>query len=255
MHPGQPKAALALGAPAAAAALVAAAHVVPAGTWLPGLRRACLPALAGLGHPDRVALTFDDGPDPGSTPYFLELLDELSVHATFFVLGESLLRHPGLGRDIVRRGHELAVHGWTHSRPWAPTPGRDLREVSAAAEAVRRTAGTRPLWYRPPYGILTGGRWAAARRCGLRPVLWSAWGRDWEPDATPGEVLATVRGQLRGGGGTVLLHDADLSGRRSWRAALAMLPELVGGLRAEGMAVGPLAGHGLPPDGRGRFRR
>ncbi|WP_335936228.1 polysaccharide deacetylase family protein [Streptomyces sp. PTD5-9] len=225
-------------------ALALAAHVVPAGTWLPGPRRICFPALAGLGRPDHVALTFDDGPDPRSTPYFLDALDRLSARATFFVLGESLLRHPELGRDIARRGHELAVHGWTHSRPWLPAPGRDLREISRAAAAVHRVSGVRPLWYRPPYGILTGGRWAAAVRCGLRPVLWSAWGRDWTEDATAERILATVRAGLRGGG-TVLLHDADPSASGRWRPALAALPALVGSVRSAGLAIGPLSAHGL----------
>ncbi|WP_406491999.1 polysaccharide deacetylase family protein [Streptomyces sp. NBC_00846] len=227
-------------------ALVLTAHVAPAGTWLPGLRRTCFPALAGLGHPGHVALTFDDGPDPRSTPLFLDALDRLSARATFFVLGESLLRHPELGRDIVRRGHELAVHGWTHSRPWLPAPGRDLREVSRAAEAVRRVSGVRPLWYRPPYGILTGGRWTAALACGLRPVLWSAWGREWAKDAASEGVLATVRGGLRGGG-TVLLHDADQSASCQWQPVLTTLPELIDGLRTAGLTVGPLADHGLAP--------
>ncbi|MFI9625986.1 polysaccharide deacetylase family protein [Streptomyces sp. NPDC052042] len=238
--------------PLAVSALVLTAHIAPAGTWLAGPRRTCFPALAGLGRTHHVALTFDDGPDPRSTPHVLDALDRLSVRATFFVLGESLLRHPELGRDIARRGHELAVHGWTHSRPWLPAAGRDVREVSRAVAAVRRVSGVWPLWYRPPYGILTGGRWAAAVRCGLRPVLWSAWGRDWTDDATAESVLATVRRDLRGGG-TVLLHDAgpSASGRR--RPALAALPGLVDGIRAEGLAVGPLAEHGLVPARTGKI--
>ncbi|MFI6729577.1 polysaccharide deacetylase family protein [Streptomyces sp. R-74717] len=232
--------------PLAVSALALAAHVAPAGTWLPGPRRRWFPSLAGLGHPGHIALTFDDGPDPRSTPHFLHVLDQLSTRATFFVLGESLLRHPGLGRDIAGRGHELAVHGWTHNRPWFPTVVRDMREVSRAAEAVRRISGVRPLWYRPPYGILTGGRWTAALQSGLRPVLWSAWGRDWTEGATPEGVLATVRSGLRGGG-TVLLHDADLASSVRWQPTLAMLPELISGLRAEGLTVGPLVDHGLTP--------
>ncbi|HBF81525.1 MAG TPA: polysaccharide deacetylase family protein [Streptomyces sp.] len=247
MHPGHLRTPVALRAPLAATALALTAHIAPAGTWLPGVRRTFLPALAGLGDPDHVALTFDDGPDPRSTPHYLDLLDRLSVRATFFVLGENLRRYPELGHDIVRRGHELAVHGWTHSRPWLPAPGRDLREISRAAEEVRRISGVRPQWYRPPYGILTGGRWAGALRCGLRPVLWSAWGRDWAADATPEGVLRTVRRQLHGVGDTILLHDADLSGEDRWRPALGMLPDLVSGLRAEALTVGPLADHGLAP--------
>ncbi|MFF8595383.1 polysaccharide deacetylase family protein [Streptomyces sp. NPDC015220] len=222
----------------------AAAHIVPAATWLPGFRAVCFPRLAGLGRPDHVALTFDDGPDPASTPRFLDELDRLDVRATFFVLGEAAVRFPELTRDITGRGHELGVHGWTHSRPWLPTPGRDLRETARAVRAVHDLTGRRPAWYRPPYGILTAGRWAAARRLGLRPVLWTAWGRDWTARATPASVRATVGADLSGGG-TVLLHDSDrASAPGCWHAALGALPGLVAACRDAGWQVGPLSGHG-----------
>ncbi|MCZ9345882.1 polysaccharide deacetylase family protein, partial [Streptomyces sp. TRM76130] len=155
---------------------VALAHVGPAVTWLPEPRRRWLPGLAGLGRANHVALTFDDGPDPVSTPRFLDALDDIGVRATFFVLGENVARHPGVADETVRRGHELAVHGWVHDRPWLPSPVRDAREVARAARAVYDVTGRWPYWYRPPYGVLTSGRWAAARRAGLRPVLWTAWG-------------------------------------------------------------------------------
>ncbi|MFE9610714.1 polysaccharide deacetylase family protein [Streptomyces sp. NPDC006012] len=230
---------------AAVPALVAAAHAGPAGTWLAGPRRALLPALAGIGTPHHVALTFDDGPDPNSTPAFLAALDELALRATFFVVGEHLLSHRRLGQDIVRRGHELAVHGWTHERPWWPAPRREARQLARAAHAVAEVSGTRPTWYRPPYGILTGDRLLAARRTGLRPVLWTAWGRDWTAHATAESVVTTVLTDLRGGG-TVLLHDSDRHAAAGcWRAALAALPGVVAACRAAGLTVGPLGEHGL----------
>lgn len=233
--------AAALAGPPAAAAL---AHIGPAATWLPGLRRVCFPRLAGTGRPDHVALTFDDGPDPRSTPHFLDTLDDLGVHATFFVLGESVARHPGLVREIARRGHELAVHGWRHDRPWFPSPVRDTRGLLRTVDELRAVTDRQPRWYRPPYGILTAGRLAAARRAGLRTVLWTAWGKDWTPDATPASVRSVVAARL-GGGGTLLLHDSDrTSAPESWRAALGALPAIVNGCRDAGLTVGPLAEHG-----------
>lgn len=225
-------------------AVLAAAHIVPAATWLPGLRLRYFPSLAGTGRPGHVALTFDDGPDPVSTPRFLDALDRLEVRATFFVLGEQVVRHPGVVRETVRRGHEVAVHGWSHDRPWLPSPVRDRRDVARAAAAVRETTGRSPRWYRPPYGILTSGRWAAARHAGLRPVLWTAWARDWAAEATAASVRATAAAELRGGG-TLLLHDTDLaSAPGCWHATLAALPEIVGDCREAGLRVGPLAEHG-----------
>ena len=240
-----------MGAAIGVAAL--AAHGGPAATWLPGLRRAWFLALAGIGRLDHVALTFDDGPDPVSTPRFLDALEVLGVLATFFVLGRHVRRHPRLARQIAGRGHELAVHGWAHDRPWPPAPRRDIRDLSRAAEAVYDTTGQIPQWYRPPYGILTGGRLAAATRCGLRPVLWSAWGRDWMAGATAASVLATVRRDLHGGG-TVLLHDTDRTAAPGcWRSALEALPGLVNGCRDADWTVGRLAEHGRSHSHPGPF--
>jgi peptidoglycan/xylan/chitin deacetylase (PgdA/CDA1 family) len=100
---------VALAAPLAGLAALAAAHAGPAATWLPPVRQACFPALAGLGRRDHVALTFDDGPDPRSTPGFLDALDALGVRATFFVLGDSVRAQPGLTRDL-RGGGTLLLH-------------------------------------------------------------------------------------------------------------------------------------------------
>ncbi|KAB8193069.1 polysaccharide deacetylase family protein [Nonomuraea phyllanthi] len=219
-------------------------HAGPAATWLPRVRRR-LPGLAGVGHPGHVAITFDDGPHPGSTPRFLDELARLRCHATFFVLGELLERHQPLGRRIVAEGHELAVHGWRHGNALLAPPGRVAAELGRAADLVEQVAGVRPAWYRPPYGALSLEALVAARLRGLRPVLWTDWGRDWEETATPDSVLATVTAGLRGGA-TVLLHDSDhVSVPGSWRPALDALPALVGHCRLMGLWVGPLRDHGV----------
>ncbi|MEU8569877.1 polysaccharide deacetylase family protein [Streptomyces pathocidini] len=236
----------AAGALSGAAVAVAAWHFGPAATWIPAVRRVVSPALDGQGDPGHVALTFDDGPDPDSTPHFLRVLDRLGVRATFFVLGSALEQHPDLGRRIVAEGHELAVHGWRHERPWRPRPRQDARDVARAADAVLRIGGRRPLWYRPAYGVLTAGRLAAARRAGLQPVLWSVWGRDWTARADAHSVLAELTPGLRGGA-TILLHDSDrTSAPGAWRSALEALPPAVAACRSQGLRVGPLESHGLP---------
>lgn len=223
---------------------LAAFHVGPAATWLPVVRRR-FPALSGAGRPDHVALTFDDGPDPGSTPLFLDELRRLGCHATFFLLGEMLERHPALGRRIVAEGHEVAVHGWRHRYSLLAPPGRVTAEVGRAAGLVAEVTGAAPAWYRPPYGVISGETLVAARAHGLRTVLWTAWGEDWTAAASPASVLATVARDLRGGG-TVLLHDSDCtSAPGAWRSALGALPALVERCGAMGLRVGPLREHGI----------
>ncbi|MFC5644736.1 polysaccharide deacetylase family protein [Kitasatospora cinereorecta] len=233
---------------AGAAALGAAAgvqllHLAPSVVRLAPARRLLAPHLSGPGGAHHIALTFDDGPDPRSTPAVLDALDGLGVRATFFLLGSALERAPALGRELVERGHEVAVHGWYHRVQWYPAPRRDLRELRRTTEAVTEFCGAAPRWYRPPYGVLTAGLALAARRLGLRTVLWSAWGRDWTADATPASVLATARPALTGGA-TLLLHDSDCtSAPDSSRATLGALPLLAAHCTRHGLTLGPLRDH------------
>src|SRR5437764_15335257 len=108
----------------AGGATALALHAVPLLTTRASLRRRYLPGLAGLGSPGHVALTSDDGPDPASTPAFLTELDRLGWKATFFMLGSMTRRAPGLAKEVVAAGHEVAVHGDEHRyeiarSPWA----------------------------------------------------------------------------------------------------------------------------------------
>jgi peptidoglycan/xylan/chitin deacetylase (PgdA/CDA1 family) len=225
---------------AAAGALVQAA---PSVTSLGPLRAALWPRLTGLGDPGHIALTFDDGPDPASTPLFLEALDEAGVRATFFLLGEMVSRAPGLAREIADAGHEVALHGWAHRPHLAVSPAKTLRDLRRGRDEVAGAIGSTPTWYRPPYGVATAATFSACRRLSLRPVLWSAWGRDWTATATPESVLHTVARDLRGGG-TVLLHDSDCTSKpESWRATLGALPLLLAHCAEQGWRVGPLAEH------------
>ncbi|MFV2119021.1 polysaccharide deacetylase family protein, partial [Streptomyces sp. Act-28] len=115
----------------------------------------------------------------------------------------------------------------------------------------RVVARTPPVRGGRALGGVGGAHGTPARGAGLRPVLWSAWGRDWTADASPVSVRAEVARGLRGGA-TVLLHDSDaLCAPGSWRAALGALPGLVADCRARGLVVGRLADHGVGrPGGR-----
>lgn len=222
----------------------AACQILPAGLWLARPRAALAPALAGQGRAGHVALTFDDGPDPASTPAFLDLLDDLDVAATFFCVGEMALRAPRLVTEIADRGHEIGVHGWRH-RNQLFRPARLHIELARTAALLDWRSGTRPRWYRPPYGVLTGQGLLAARSAGLRPVLWTRWGRDWEAGATPASVAREIAPGLLGGA-TLLLHDTDAySAPGSWRVTLAAVPGIVGSCQDRGLTVGPLCDHGV----------
>ena len=228
-----------------AAACAGVAHAGPAAAAVGPLRRRWLPGLAGVGDPGHVALTFDDGPHPDATPEFLRLLDSAGVRATFFLVGRELEERPDLGRAIVAAGHEVGVHGYAHKLLLRRGVTATLADLARGAAAVNAVAGTAPRWWRPPYGVATTAALIGARHAGLVPVLWTCWGRDWSPNATPDSIFRTVRRRLAGGG-TILLHDSDRFGTpRSWEATLGALPGILALCRARGWAVGPLREHGV----------
>jgi peptidoglycan/xylan/chitin deacetylase (PgdA/CDA1 family) len=232
---------LALGAAATTAAF--AGWACPAALRSRVLRGAVCPVLAGIGRPGSVALTFDDGPDPEGTPAVLDALEQLGWTATFFMLGMQVARYPEVAAAVVAAGHEVAVHGFSHRNHLTRGPRDVHRDVARGAVEVMAATGVRPIWFRPPYGVLTLGSLLAARRAGLRPVLWSAWGRDWEP-RSPVQVAGTVGQQLRPGG-TVLLHDSDCVAQiaGSWRSTVQALPRVAELADQLGCTVGPLRDH------------
>ena len=179
---------------------------------------------------DGVALTFDDGPHPEGTPAVLEVLDQAHIKATFFLVGEQVERRPALAAEIAARGHLVALHGYRH-RPQPALSGRtvedDLARGSAAIEAA---LGARPGWHRPPYGLYSPAGLDAARARGLKPLLWSRWGKDWRRLTTPERIAARAGANLRPGD-VILLHDADFysskgSHRRTAEALKLIVREL-----------------------------
>ena len=222
-------------------------HAAPALTAVSPVGVAAHAALAGLGRRGHVALTFDDGPDPASTPEFLDVLDALEWHATFFMLGDMVRKAPGLAAEVAAAGHEVAVHGETHRNMLRRTPVSVADDIARGRDTVADATGRRARLFRPPFGMLSGGAVRAAPRLELDTVLWTTWGRDWRREATPESVEAdVVRRYLDGG--TVLLHDSDCTSYPgSWRSALGALPRLADDFAARGLAVGPVGDHGLRP--------
>ncbi len=212
-----------------------------AGYMLPALAGAWPALRAPLGVEDRTAsargyaLTFDDGPHPLGTPAVLEVLARERVRATFFLVGEQVLRSPALALEIVQAGHGIGLHCHRHRNLLRLGPRKVREDLARAHESIACHTGRAPQLYRPPYGILNAAALCTARARGWRTLLWSDWGRDWEASATPASIAARVTAGAREGA-VLLLHDADdYSAPGSWAATAQALPRVLETLAARGL--------------------
>ena len=191
-----------------------------------------LPVLTHLpGDAKAVALTFDDGPSPETTPQILDILHAEGVHATFFVLGEAVGRRPDLLRRIVTEGHAVGIHAFQHE-PFVLKNAAAIREEIRKTEAAIRLAVPQAVivpWVRPPHGFKSLSLVWTLRRAGYRLAAWSVDSRDYR-ESDPERVTAHVLDKLRAGA-VILLHDGPGSG-----ATAAALTPLLGELAKRGLS-------------------
>jgi len=175
---------------------------------------------ASTGRPE-VAVTYDDGPGPGTVP-LLRLLAAHAAPATFFMAGEQAERSPAIARRVALSGHEVGSHSMCHLDHAAIPAAEAVADMLAGAKAVEdavmpaveraaaRSGGRAdrggPRLYRAPYGHFVPATLEAAAERGWTSVGWSAMGEDWLADATGPEIAKRVLGDLAPGV-IVLLHD------------------------------------------------
>jgi peptidoglycan/xylan/chitin deacetylase (PgdA/CDA1 family) len=172
-----------------------AAHAIDVARTLP-------PGVAG------VAITFDDGPHPEGTPAVLEILARANARAMFFLIGEQVQRRPALAAEIVAQGHAIALHGYRHRLQPRLSETQLRADVQQGLAAIEDGTGRQPQYHRPPYGVYSPKGLAIAREAGLKPLLWSRWGKDWRRFTTPQRIANRVT-TLVAPGDVILLHDAD----------------------------------------------
>ncbi|MEU5671314.1 polysaccharide deacetylase family protein [Micromonospora sp. NPDC047753] len=232
------------GAPSASAsASASAAETGPAETGQDGSGRVAggdnlFGAHATTGTP-RLALTFDDGPDPRYTPQVLALLREYDVRATFCVVGENAQDHPDLIQSIVDDGHTLCNHSWHHDVGLGTRSADAIRsDLLRTNAAIRAAVPNAPIvWYRQPGGAWTYPVVSVARQLGMTPLHWSVDPSDWElPGAT--KITATVLSQAAPGS-VVLLHDAGGDRQGTMDALRRILPDLTARFELEALPTDP----------------
>jgi len=212
--------------------LLAVVGLWPRSHWL-GPNWTRLPAAAVARN--EIALTLDDGPDPGVTPRVLDILDRYAVQATFFCVGEKAARYPDLCREIVRRGHAVENHTQHHRHDFSlQGPRGFMREVQAAQHTLHLITGQRPLFFRAPAGLRNPFLDPVLVRLGLTLASWSARGFDTrigDPDQVRHALLRDLRA-----GAILLLHDGNAArSPHGVPVVLAVLPGVLESAAAAGL--------------------
>jgi len=170
------------------------------------------PTVRHTGAAKKIALTFDDGPNPAVTPRLVELFERYSVRATFFLIGKFVRACPGLVKEISAQGHVLGNHTDSHANLIFRSRAGIRDELALCQDAIASATGAPPNWMRPPYGYrspLLHGEIQRAKMQGV--VMWSKIGWDWKPQPPQRliERLASVGRPDRPRGDIVVLHDGD----------------------------------------------
>jgi peptidoglycan/xylan/chitin deacetylase (PgdA/CDA1 family) len=183
----------------------------------------------------RIYLTFDDGPHPENTPRLLEALAARGAKATFFVLGSQVEKHPEVARWIVRDGHEIAGHSWSHRRcgPFEFAAARE--EFDRTRRVLAEVCGVDTDITRPPFGWLTVPMIVYALRGRMRLALWSV---DSDDDRSRSADVILAKGRSVEAGDILLCHDDN-------EAILEALPRLLDDWTARGLSTG-LIGEAFP---------
>ena len=183
----------------------------------------------------RVALTFDDGPDPERTPALLDALGELGAPATFFLLGRCVDAHPEVAARLAREGHEIGNHTYNHRYLPLARSRAVAAELVATDAAIARATGAVPSLARPPYGGRSPRNVRAFAGQGKRLVLWDVNSFDWK-GAPADEVARRVVERSRPGS-IILLHEAREGGEVTVDAVRRLVPAL----RARGLELGTVS--------------
>jgi peptidoglycan/xylan/chitin deacetylase (PgdA/CDA1 family) len=172
---------------------------------------------------NQLALTFDDGPNPAATPRLLEILTKHQVTATFFFIGDFVLREPRLSREVHAAGHAIGNHTMHHL--WLPrhSSATIRAELSDCNRVLEDTLGAPVTLFRPPHGARRPAVFRIAAELGLQPVQWNMMVGDWKDRSADDLFLRLARGIAKNRqqkrGTNVVLHDGSQHGLGADRSA------------------------------------
>jgi len=145
-------------------------------------------------------LTFDDGPVPEATPEVLDILAERQVRATFFVVGNNVVLHPGIFNRLLQEGHAVGNHTFHHLNGWKTPTAIYLEDTQHCSRHIQAKL------FRPPYGRFTPVQYALLRK-DFRIVLWSVLTYDFDRQVSPQDCLSLAINHTSKGA-IIVFHDS-----------------------------------------------
>lgn len=162
-------------------------------------------------HEKMIYLTFDDGPIPKVTPWVLDILDLYHIKATFFCVGENVMKYPEIYQDILNRGHRTGNHTYNHKRGFFTCTRSYLRNVEKASSYINSTL------FRPPHGEMRRRQLKVLRKK-FEVMQWDVITRDYNPNLSEGKALSIVKKYARNGS-IIVFHDS-LKAERNLRYSM-----------------------------------
>ena len=148
-----------------------------------------------------VYLTFDDGPIPEVTPWVLELLKKENIKATFFCVGENVLKYPEVYQQILKDGHSVGNHTFNHLQGFKNNDQDFFTNIEKAASYIDSDL------FRPPHGLLKASQYKYLKKK-YRMIMWDLISCDYDPRLNPGKVLKNVTDFVRPGS-ILTFHDSE----------------------------------------------
>ena len=164
-----------------------------------------------------IYLSFDDGPHPQVTPFVLDQLKDFKAKASFFCIGDNIVKYPKVYERIVNEGHTIGNHTQNHLNGWKSPTTKYLENVAAAANYIDSNL------FRPPYGKIK--RFQAKQlqeNLGLKIIMWSVLSGDFDQQILPEKCLQNVLLNTRPGS-IVVFHDSE----KAWKRLVYALPKVL----------------------------
>jgi Predicted xylanase/chitin deacetylase len=188
--------------------------------------------LNGPRNSKRIALTFDDAPDPRFTPQILDTLASYDVCATFFIVGSRAVKHPALVRRIHQEGHTIGNHSYNHAVLSQLSPREFHTQIWRTDAIVSKIIGYHPRFVRPPYGEMLPNQVAWSRKSGYTVVNWDVDSVDWRNNPNSGIILHNIKKTLQPG--SIVLQHAGGGYGQDLSGTIQALPVLISQLRKKG---------------------